>query len=84
MLLSYPLVLPSAGGISQFKKKQKKDSKTQEHDRNGQCPVCNSSFKLYRKLKSGKFHKKLFIHCFECRKKQASQSKSQGADADSN
>ena len=30
---------PSAAGISQFKKKQKDNSKTQEHDRDGKCPV---------------------------------------------
>ena len=55
--------LPSAAGISQFKKKQEEDSKPQEQDRDGKCPVCSSSFKLYKKLRSGKFNKK---HCYEC------------------
>ena len=35
---------PAAG--TYIKKKQKEDSKTQELDRDGKCPVCSSSYKL--------------------------------------
>ena len=58
--------VPSVSAVSQFKKKQKEVKVPSDFECEGTCSTCNTSIKLFKRMRNGKYNKTAFTDCFDC------------------